>query len=314
MGTINIYLFGNFRLIRHQTSVFEIRFTPNLKGLLSYLVLYRHRLHSREVLAGIFWGEAEQERARHNLNTAVWRLRQLLEPPGIPKGTYLLSDGAGEIGFNNLSNYWLDVEVFEKKTEQILAKPFDRLAIEDALELEGILKLYTGKLLEGFYGDWALQEQERLHGLYLECLAHLMHYYRYIKAYAKSLAFGKMILGCEPLREEIHRKVMKIYLESGNRSMALQHYQTCSQILKRELNVPPMEETQVLYKFIKKMEQGAHVTGDPERPQSLKDASATKASREQAIQDLLLALEHVEETREKLIKSLKCIEAISSPK
>jgi hypothetical protein len=72
------------------------------------------------------------------------------------EGNFLLSSSSGEIGFNVRSDYWLDVAVFEEKASQILVKPVETLACPDAQELEGTMKLYTGKLLEGYYEDRAL--------------------------------------------------------------------------------------------------------------------------------------------------------------
>jgi DNA-binding SARP family transcriptional activator len=50
---------------------------------LAYLILYRNRPHSREVLTGIFWGDHPENRARSCLSTALWRLRKALEPRGL---------------------------------------------------------------------------------------------------------------------------------------------------------------------------------------------------------------------------------------
>jgi DNA-binding SARP family transcriptional activator len=74
-----------------------------------------------------------------------------------------------------------------------------------------------------------------------------MRYYRHQRAYEESLARGQQILQLDPLREEIHRAVMRLYEESGQRALAVRQYEACRKILVTELGVPPMEETQVLY-------------------------------------------------------------------
>lgn len=308
MGNISIFLFGNFRLVYSRAYTLTPPITRNLKGLLSYLLLHRHRVHSREVLASIFWGETGQEKARHCLNTALWRLRQVLEPADTPKGTFLLSSSSGEIGFNVRSDYWLDVAVFEAKVSQILAKPVEKLAYPDAQELEDTMKLYTGELLEGFYEDWALQNRERLHALYLECLAHLMHYYRYKKIYDKSLAFGKQILVLEPLREEIHRKLMRIYQESGNRAMALRQYQVCCQILARELDIGPMEETRELHQRILKTDNLSPWQITREIASYNRGVGPTNLAA--TLSSLRLALKNCDDLREKLQQTIRSLEVI----
>jgi DNA-binding SARP family transcriptional activator len=59
------------------------------QALLAYLLLFRHRLHVRDLLAGLFWGDNGQEKARNCLNTALWRLWRILEPEGISAGAYI---------------------------------------------------------------------------------------------------------------------------------------------------------------------------------------------------------------------------------
>jgi DNA-binding SARP family transcriptional activator len=219
MSNLRISLLGEVRVTGNRSA--EIRLTPILEVLLAYLLLFRQRCHPREILIDLFWGEQSQEQARHYLSTVLWRLRRLLEPPGGPRGTYLTTTTAGHVGLNCESDYWLDVEAFERPLSRILTRSPPLLEANDAQELEQALQFYTGDLLEGFYDDWVLRERERLRALYLHCLAQLMRYYRQQHAYEKSLACGQQILNYDPLREEIHREMMRLYLESGQRAAAV---------------------------------------------------------------------------------------------
>jgi len=74
-----------------------------------------------------------------------------------------------------------------------------------------------------------------------------MHYYKHHGAYAESLTCGQRILYYDPLREEIHREMMRLYVEGGQRAQAVRQYEICREILATELGIPPMEETQALY-------------------------------------------------------------------
>jgi DNA-binding SARP family transcriptional activator len=167
-----------------------------------------------------------------------------------------LTTSRGEVGFNPQSNHWLDVEVFEEISGQILAKPFESLETKDVVKLEDALKLYTGELLEGFYEDWALRERERLRSLYLHSLIHLLQFYRHQQAFEMSLACCHKIIDLDPLREEIHREMMRLYYRNGQRALALRQYEKCRETLALELGVAPMEETQILYAQISKKTGG----------------------------------------------------------
>ena len=245
MSALRISLLGTVR-VDHRGRTSETGLGRAVKGLLGYLSLFSKRIHSREVLAGIFWGESSEGRARSCLSTTLWRLRKILEPSPLPTGSYLVTTPAGDICFNRESDYWIDVEDFESKAKTFLSEPIESLRTEDVNQIEGALKLYQGDLLEGLYDEWALRERERLRALFVKCQTHLLHHYRRHRAWDKGLVCAQNILYLEPLREEIHREMMRLYYRNGQRALALRQYAKCSQILASELNIAPMEETQFL--------------------------------------------------------------------
>ncbi len=245
MVALRISLLGVMR-VSHGAEAIEDRLHRSVQGLFAYLVLFR-RVHAREVLLNLFWGDYSEVRARKCLNTALWRLRKVLEPEGVPRGTYLITTSMGKVGFNRQSNYCLDVAEFEKDVRKALAKPYNVLTAGEALTLENALSLYTGDLLEGFYDDWVLREQERFYSLELRGLAHLLKYYRHHKDYDKAISCGQKILDHDPLREEIHREIMWLRAANRQRTLAIRQYETCCRILDDELSVGPMEETRKLH-------------------------------------------------------------------
>ncbi len=300
MSSVRISLLGTVR-VTHQGLSTQNSMGHAVKALLGYLTLFRHRFHTREVLAGMFWGESSEERARNSLRTAIWRLRKVLEPETIPKGTYIVTTPMGEVGFNRESNHWLDVAVFENNTKKILAKHFKTLTAEDVRSLENTLTLYSGDLLEGFYNEWALRERERLRSLYLKSQDHLLRYFSHHDAYEEGLACGRNILDLDPLREEIHREMMRLYYRSGQRAMALQQYENCRKILKTDLGVSPMVETRILYsQFFK---ETCH-----DRIHSLTQANPSTA--QQLMTHFQQTLHDFEKSAEQLRRTAKHLEQI----
>ena len=245
MGILQVSLLGSVR-VTHNNRLTEVKLTREIQALLAYLLLQRHRAHSREVLAGLFWSDHNQEKARRALNTALWRLKKALEPEGIPPGTYL-STHSDEVGFNRQSQYWLDVEVFERETNHLIAFPKEKVNEPQVQDLEKTLELYGGELLDMLDDEWALQERERLGAIYLKGLIYLMQYYKFQKLYEKATSYGQQILRLDPLREDIHCEMMRLYVESGQRALAARQYITCQLSLAKELGISPMEETQTLY-------------------------------------------------------------------
>jgi DNA-binding SARP family transcriptional activator len=113
MSALRVQLFGTVR-VSHDGRPQDARVIHAVQSLLAWLLLHRRKTHAREALAALFWGEQSEARARSCLSTALWRLRQVLEPAGIPRGTYLIGQSEA-VGFNCASDYWLDVAAFEDR-------------------------------------------------------------------------------------------------------------------------------------------------------------------------------------------------------
>lgn len=299
MGILQVTLFGGIRITKNNWTT-EIKIPREVQLLLAYLLIHRHRAQPREVVAGIFWGELSQERARGSLSNALWKLKKVLETDGIPAGTYLVNTHPGEVGFNRESQYWLDVEVFEQETRNLLASPPDQADETNIHELEKILGLYQGELLEGAYKDWALGERERLRTLYLKSLRCLLQYYKFHGFYEDGLAYGQQILNVDPLREDIHREMMRLYQDNGQRALAVRQYEVCRLALAKEFDILPMEDTQALYTKIVANTDSSH-SPRTSNPQTTIDQAIGQLR--QANQTIDLAKEQIQQALQLMEKS-----------
>jgi DNA-binding SARP family transcriptional activator len=245
MAALRIQLFGAVQL-SHAGRTQDARLTHAVKSLLAWLLLHRGKVHARETLSGLFWGDLSEARGRSCLSTTVWRIRQVLEPEGIPRGTYLIAQ-PDAVGFNCASDHWLDVAAFEEGVGRHLpASPSADNCARDWSGAEDALACYTSDLLEGFYDEWALRERERLRMLYLDCLGTLLRRHSETGALERGLRCGQQILALDPLREDIHREVIRLHMRNGHRALARQQYERCRTALEEELGVEPMEETRAL--------------------------------------------------------------------
>ena len=78
------------------------------RGLLAYLAVESGRPHSRESLAGLFWAEYPENRARSNLSQTLYSLRQVIgdRDTSLP----FLAVSRQSIEFNKVSDLWVDVK------------------------------------------------------------------------------------------------------------------------------------------------------------------------------------------------------------
>lgn len=270
--------------------------------LLCYLLLNRHRPHPREHLAAVFWGEYPTRTSRKYLRNALWRVRHLLESVGAPADEYLSVDD-DSVSFSRSDRYWLDVETFEQTTTRYQETRGQELTPEEAVQLEEVVELYTSDLLVGVYEDWCIVERQRLNLLYLSTLGKLMVFHDHNGDYDQGLAYGQRILSYDNTREMVHRRMMRLYWQAGDRATALAQYKLCAQILHENLGIAPLEQTTQLYRQIKYGQYTPSAWGD-EQPVRLPIRGRTDESvvllAEQALQRLHQLQTSLEQTSAEL--------------
>ena len=210
MSTLNISMLGRMK-VSAQEDHSEIRMTHVVQELLSYLVFNRGRSISRELLADLLWGKYEPKHARDSLNTAIWRLRKLFQNSQINDKNYIATS-VDNVCFISSGDFYLDIAEYETLWDRIRVNSKE-LSTQTVRDLNRIIELYKGDLLEGLFIDWVLTERERLRLIYLSCLAELMDFYHSQNAPEKAMEYAQKILTVDPLREDIHREVMQFYLE-----------------------------------------------------------------------------------------------------
>jgi len=245
---LRIRLFGSGRADYHGAPLVGFpRQQPFM--LLCYLLLNKKYPFQREPLAAVIWGDCPSESARKYLRNALWRLRGKFQGAGAQIEDFLLITG-DTVSFNHSSDYWLDIEEFETHTTRFQNIPIERMSLENVSELEMAVELYEGDLLGSIYEDWCLYDRERLRLVHLNALYKLMVFHGLQGNYDRGLDCGERLLALDRTREKVHRQMMRLYTLSGDRSAALVQYQRCSQILREELDIHPMQETQDLYNKI----------------------------------------------------------------
>ena len=209
--------------------------TRKAQSLLAYLILHRHRAHSRDLLATLFWGDRDDAHARRSLATALWHIRRLLGEG------YLLAE-TDAVQFNPASSFWLDVAEFEKRvtsyTREQSASP-EPLPIH----LAAAVDLYRGDLLEGFYDDWCIEERYRLEGLYINALSRLVAWHEAHGDAQATLAYAQRYLARDPLAESVHLAAMRALASLGDLVGARRQWQACCESRQQELHLPPSPET-----------------------------------------------------------------------
>src|SRR3954453_16245015 len=117
----------------------------------------------------------------------------------------------------------------------------------DMTEINAVVEAYGGPFLDGCDDEWVLQERERLHCLFVRSTFELMRSAAIQHRYERALDFGRRILATDPLRESVQRDVMLLLVLNGQPAEAVRSYKKLVALLKTELNIGPMPETERLY-------------------------------------------------------------------
>jgi len=272
MQALRIHLLGSLSVYRdgHLLPGFA---TQKARGLFAYLALNHGRSHPRATLVGRFWGESPERVARKNLRTDIWRIRSVLEPLGVPAGS-CLTVSQDEVGLNAGGEHWLDIHDFEDRLDRAAAAPPECAA---AL-LRQAVDVYRGDLLEGVYDDWCLFERERLRLRYLAALERLVAHHHAREEWAECAGYAQRVLAHDPLREHVHREVIRCHLALGDRAAALRQYDDCAARLRQELDVDPGAETRRLVEGLRAHHPPSNPPAPPAPPVSPSGAASIAAA------------------------------------
>lgn len=213
----------------------------------SRALLYRLATHPvsvpREELAFLFWPESPEKAARRSLTFLLGNLRRTL-----PSRQFVLStdDGVG-LDWSTTSS---DTVTFQ----QLLTTPpmaGKRAAREQAVQI------VRGQFLAGFslpghpeFEAWAAAERSTFERLYLESLFALVDERIIQGEYPAALGYARRYLATDELAESIYRRLMALYVLTGDRRAALQEFEHCVVVLERELHLDPSPQTRRLYQAV----------------------------------------------------------------
>jgi DNA-binding SARP family transcriptional activator len=260
VATLRIYVLGRPCVFWDQA---PIQFpTTKAQDLLCFLLLHAGQTLERELIAEQLWPMRTSGKARHCLSTTLWRLRQTLKCLDHSTQPYLLTERS-TLAFNTTAPYSFDVQVFERRAAFGLAGSLP-CAEAHHQALEEAQELYGGDLLEGCYDDWCLAERERLQLLLLRVLKRLQRHCRLCGAFEAAISHGHRLLALDSLQEDVHRELMRCYVDAGQRSLAVEQFQRCRETLRRELQIEPMPETWQLFRRVRGSQEPASLRGTRE--------------------------------------------------
>lgn len=265
MTELRIHLFGGFFLEREGAALPPIASRAG-RSLFAYLVMNRDRPLQRDMVAGSFWPELPESRARRRLSQALWQVQDVVNTSSVSYTTTT----PDTLAFDASTPYWLDVEEFDHAFE-VGTGPDPPLPTSglDTATLRSCVDLYRGDFMAGYFDDWSLVEQDHYRQRYVTALRQLVDATKAEGAYEEALAHARRLTHHDPLTEGVHQEVMRLCFLLGRTNEAMEQFERLQSVLTEELGSQPSEATIALHeKIVRQRNAGIRPTRAEAQPLS----------------------------------------------
>ncbi len=231
-----VYLLGTFRFKSGNRDFTQgaTRKTEELLGLLAYRL---GQQVSRAEIMDIFWQDSELEAAQVNLRVALSSLRKQLEPAGVPAGSVIMSHGRTCISLNPEA-VTCDAVDFRR-----LLKSRPGQTQEDRMQrLLAAIDMYKGELMPGHNEDWIEELRNNMAEQFYSALREVSTTMAASGEIDRALEHAHRAVAEDPLREEAHCELMRLFTLAGRPEEAVRAYENMTRLFDREEMGPPSRQ------------------------------------------------------------------------
>jgi len=235
-----IHVLGRFRLLAEDT---PIAVPPRLRKpqeLLQALIAFGGTEVSAGVLIDALWTDSEGDAAYHALESALYRLRQLLGA----RDAVRMEGGKVSLDRDQL---WVDLWEFEEE----LRRPRDP-EVNDTDRIGRLRRLYQGHFLQHeAEKPWVLKARHEMRDGFLRAIRDAARDCERAHRWEDAANLFRAGIELDSLNEGLYRGLMLCHQQLGDHSEALQAYGRCRELLTRLLGIAPNAKTQALYHSVR---------------------------------------------------------------
>ncbi len=210
--------------------------------ILKYLIVHRNLRILRDVLMDRFWQRHDPDSARNNLNVAIYGLRKVMKQEGVSEPCIIYRDGGYQI--DPEVRIWVDVDAFNasiSRARELESHHEYDAAFHEYARADGF---YRGEFLpDDLYDEWTISIRRDLTEKYITMCRYMADFLLKKYDYDAALAMTRRLLQIEPCDEAVHRQIMMIHAQSGQRHLAVRQYNLCKETLAKELGIEPELQT-----------------------------------------------------------------------
>jgi len=242
---LRVQVLGGFQLTRDGQVV---RFTGKAQqrplDMLKLLVaLGGFDVDAEQVMAAL-WPEADGAAARSSFESALFRLRKLLDIDDV----IILSGGKLSLDRTRAwSDVWALDAALEEAERSMKDGPGNAARSRAASRL---IEAYEGPLLGAEEDAWIARPRDMLRARFLRTLSRLGERLEATGDWATAIDVYRRGLEVDNLAEPLYRGLMRAFAASGDQAEALNAFRRCRELLSIVLGVPPASETERLRRDI----------------------------------------------------------------
>jgi two-component SAPR family response regulator len=238
---VKVYVLGRFRVFKGDAPIqFSRRIQKRTLDLLQALIALGGTEVSAGALTDALWPDSEGDAGYHALESALYRLRQLLGAPGA------VTMAGGKLSLDH-SYFWVDMWAFEKALQATAQPGCNALACVARLR-----QLYQGHFLEQECDKpWALQTRQVVRDKFARAIRAAARSYESQRLWQEAADVYQTGIELDGLAEDLYRGLMLCYRALGEHTEALQVYRRYCELLIGVHGVQPTVKTQTIYHNIK---------------------------------------------------------------
>ncbi len=236
---LRVRVLGGFELVRDGEPMrFSGKTQQRPLELLKFVVSFGGKDVDAEYATGTLWPDSDGEAANRAFESALFRLRKLLDV----EGAIQLASGKLSLARSLL---WTDVWSFEAAldhaTDQI--KPMAQRA-------RLLLDAYPGHLLGDDEYPWIAKPRDALRARFVRAVLEVGEQLERQRDFATAIHVYRRGLEADNLAEPFYRGLMRSLAATGDRADAVNAFRRCRDLLSIVLGLKPSAETDRLYRDI----------------------------------------------------------------
>jgi len=236
-----VTVLGHFQVLRDGAPIrFSRRMQRKPLELLQALIAFGGTDVGAGKLTDALWPDSDGDAGYHALESALYRLRQLLGVPSV------VTMSGGKLSLDR-RQVWVDMWAFEHEV-RVPARP----GADPAAQLARVRELYQGHFLEQEADkQWALKTRDALREKFVRSIRDAARACESRGLWHEAARLYQSGLELDHLAEDLYRGLMVCHRELGDHSEAVQAYRRCRELMSRVLGVQPNAKTQAVYQSVR---------------------------------------------------------------